>query len=570
MGVLADLCVPAFPVLVRMEIAGLPCDTEKLQSLRDETETRLIAAEAQTKTLAADFHARRRTRLQQAFEATKEIEAHEISTYPLFASGDAGVDAAAALVPCEKHSDYRGLTKRAKCPGCARVYGGAEGLRRQVRDIRARRSKLGQRLRQIGEDFLVSSDAHWRELLFDTEVGLGLKPTAYTKKTHLPQVDDTAIEKLWLKHPEIELLKLRAEAKKCASRLTNRLSVEPDENGRVHFAFAMHRSPSRLSSGSDMEETDKQRESEGNSMNIPEKDRIIYRAEPGYGWLAPDWSQIEARLMAWTAREVSMLAAWKQGRDVHAENGLALWRKMLEIGLWDGEMPTLERVDEATFWFEGEQRTFRYAAKRMTHGWHYGMEGPHTDDLYGLPDGVGEILRQAYFAVRPRLAAFQREEVETATKTRMLTAWSGRTLWFWGFKRRKGEWELSDKKTALSFRPQRGVLDMLLYCLPRVEQLAEEHGAEVLGCPHDAFWIHTPEAQVQPLASKVKVLMEREWPELGEIPGYGYFRCPSEFAVGRNLAPWHEHDDRCPRKEGVLMCPKVVNPEGVRKVKHVS
>lgn len=566
MNLFRDLCVPAFPVLVRMEVAGLPCDGDKLRELRDDTEARLIAAERRTVELAADFHRRRREALVAGIESSKEVETHEIDNYPLWV--DAGDATVGAPIPCTKHPNYRGLTKRAKCPGCAAVYGRAEGLRRKVRDFRAGRAKLSQRLRQIGTDFLVSSDAHWRELLFENEAGFKLKPVAWTGKARLASVDAKAIEKLWLKHPEIELLRLRAEAKKCASRLANRLSVEPDEHGRVHFAFAMHRSPSRLSSGSDMEEADKQRESEGNSMNIPERDRIIYRAEPGYVWLVPDWSQIEARLMAWIARETSMLAAWREGRDVHAENGLALWRKMVEIDLYQGEMPTLERVDEATFWFEGEQRTFRYAAKRMTHGWHYGMEGPHTDDLYGLPDGVGEILRQAYFAVRPRLAAFQREEVETATRTRMLTSWSGRTLWFWGFKRRKGEWELSDKKTALSFRPQRGVLDMLLYCLPQVEKLAREHGARPLGCPHDAFWIHTPEAQVPALAPKVKALMEREWPELGEIPGFGRFHCPAEFAVGRNLAPYHVHDDRCPRMDGALVCPKPLNPEGVKKVKH--
>lgn len=562
-GLFSELIVPVLPVLVRMEAHGLPCDTDKLEELRKETSLRLVAAEARTHELAASFHAQRRSRLESGISTFKELEAHEIE---LFGSGDnsqeLGVGVASPLVPCPKHTDYRGLTKRAKCVGCLAVYERAEGLRRKVRDLRTRSSKLGQRLRQIGTDFLVSSDAHWRELLFDKDVGLGLKPVAWTSKRQLPQVDDSSIESLHLKHPDVELLALRSEAKKCASRLANRLSVQPDENGRVHFAFAMHRSPSRLSSGSDMEEPDKQRESEGNSMNIPERDRIIYRAENGFVWLVPDWSQIEARLMAWIARETSMLSAWQAGRDVHAENGLALWRKMLEIDMWQGEMPTLERVDEATFWFEGEQRTFRYAAKRMTHGWHYGMEGPHTDDMYGLPAGVGEILRQAYFAVRRRMAAFQLEEIETATRTRLLTSWSGRTLWFWGFKRRKGEWVLSDMKTALSFRPQRGVLDMLLYCLPRVEALAEEHDAEVLGCPHDAFWIHVPEAQAQPLATKVQEVMEREWPELGEIEGFGRFHCPVELAFGRNLAPRHLHDDWC-----LTPCPLQFNPEGLKKVK---
>ena len=274
MGLYRDIIMPAGTVLFRMQRRGIPLDVTERDRLRSEAQAALRKSDLELGTATAEFHAQRCARIAHAIEMLKTEKDIMVSDAP------AG---------CEKHPGYKGVTKRKKCEDCKYVYGLAAPLRIKLKEVQERIAAGRTKLRGLGETFQSGSDDHWRVLLFNKEVGCGLKPVSRTNKRRDPKVDDDAIEKLLRRHPENRFLQLRGTVQAARSRLSTRLAVEPESDGRVHFAYSMHRSgPGRIASGADDTDSDKLRTSPGNAQNLAPKDRRIYRAESGYVFVECD------------------------------------------------------------------------------------------------------------------------------------------------------------------------------------------------------------------------------------------------------------------------------------------
>src|SRR6185503_3631109 len=141
-----------------------------------------------------------------------------------------------SLYPCGDHPEFRGLTKRGKCSGCAAVYRGACSLRAKIKDLRTRAAKGRARIKSLGPTFKETSDDHWRYLLFDPNA-LGLVPVAFTDKKALPKVDDDSLEALQRGHPEVQVLSARVGLQH-ALHTKGVLEVPVDANGRAHFVLS--------------------------------------------------------------------------------------------------------------------------------------------------------------------------------------------------------------------------------------------------------------------------------------------------------------------------------------------
>ncbi len=564
MGVFSEVYVPAFPVFAKLRRRGMPLDTACRARLRVETVLRLAKAERETGKLAQDFHVQRIERIKAAIAGLEDRLGEEM----LLARS---CRRAGLQIGCEKHPEYLGLTKRAKCPGCANRYERSAGLRATIKDYKGRIRKGKAIIKRIGPFFQVGNDHHWRELLFEPvkDGGLGLTAVAWTDVNRLAQVDDEAIEKLMVKHPEVELLQLRVASKQSEARLTRRLGMlhqddgswapnpkyEPNASGRMRFAYALHRSTGRVSSGADEIEEDKSIESPGNGQNIPEEDRVMYVADPGMRLLARDWSQIEARVVAWLAREIEMLRMWVRGEDIHARNALTFWKTLAELGLWKGEMPSLARVDAAKFLFQGKHRTFRYANKRSTHGRNYAMQPRKESDRFGLPLRVVEALHRAYWEEWARIKAWQEETFQKVCRQRWLANSWGKKLWAHNWAKRKGLWVVADREEFIAFVPQVDVVMMCLTCLPDVERIFAGAGGELFTTTHDSYLGQVPDDDsiAEVTMSMLARTMEREWRKLGQIPGheeeFGWFTCPTDGEWGYNWGPWSDENPKGMRKE---------------------
>lgn len=456
--------------------------------------------------------------------------------------------------PKPKHSHkYTGLTApRTSCPICQAIWTStqAQNLPQKAADLKARITKGKARLKSIGEEFKDTSADHWRWLLFEK---LGLKPIAYTGKRRTPQLNDEVLEKLIKKHPSIDLLQSLGEIKKLDYQLSNALSWEPDRDGRVRFIYSQRTSTGRVQSGSDLEEEGKNRDSRGgNAQNPTDRDRQLFVAPPDHYLLNADYSQIEARVTAWLAGETRMLQAWVDGLDIHALNGITLAQA---LGRKD---VTLDNVDSETLKFGGTYVTYRYAAKRMTHGWNYGMGADKTARMYGIPILVASRMIEAYFESWPQLKEFHHRLLEDVEVARYYRNNFGRRIKFYGFEWSEEDqrWVLKNREKALAAPGQSNVGDMIKTVLWPAEGL---EAGRLITTTHDSLTFEVKEGVVEKLAKQVLETMQRPWPQLGQLPKFGTFICPSDISVGKNWGKYHEHTGKCQQP-----CPKVVNPFGLK------
>lgn len=520
-GLFLDILVPAIPVLARLEERGIPLHIPTRNSLRRKTQARLDRACERIAILAQEAHQQRLARIQAAID--------RLATQRTTLRG--------TLPACPTHPKYIGLNKRAKSECCMVVFAAAATARAQLKDLQARTANGRAKLKQVGIVFDAKNDWHWRFLLFD-ELGLNLPPATWTDKTATPKVDEHAIEILQRRHPEVELLTLRVDIQETKTRLSVRLAVEPEEDGRAHTPYAIHRTwNQRVTSGNDESEAEEVRHGAGNFQNIPKRDRMMYRAEPGKIFIQPDLSQVEARVQAWLAKDIKMLSAWRDGMDIHAMTAAAIY------GVPEEETKThMVKI-------EGTLQPMRQMGKKRRHGGNYGMGDGKFADMTGIPISEARRISTMDRKTWPRLYEFQKEEVQHATRDKSLRNPFGKLVRFYSWRRNRetGEWEIDAREEALSFRPASTVACMIIAMLEPVDDVPD---GELLTTTHDSYLSQVDFVvdMVVSYVAAVREIMSREWPQLGEIPGFGFFRCPVDFKVGMNWGEIHVCKPNCPNR----------------------
>lgn len=529
------IVAPASVVLHKMEHTGILLDVDRRDMLREECRTTIARADAKVKELIATIHEKRINTIQ--------TKLNEITTRRTQAEFD-------APAACAAHPEYKGLTKRQKCETCKSVYEGAATLRESIKQL-AQRESLGKRtLKKVNTQFAKLSDDYWRWVLFDPQA-LNLRSVSKTKKKKQPQVSDDVMEALLRKNPDNELLKLRVELKHSTSRLKSRLGVEPEEDGRVHFVISQHKTGTgRFASGTDDVEADKIRKSPGNAQNIPDKDRRMYIAAPGHNFVQVDWSQIEARVVAWCANERAMLEAFAQGKDIHSLSTAAIF----------GCAPN--DANTTVVYFEGEHRIARDAAKRGTHGLNYYMLIAGLIHTFGLTFEEAAKVFSGYHAAWPDLMPWQKRQIERAVKDGVLVNHFQRKDWFFDkvYDYKAEKWTLKDPGRAVAFVPQSNVADMAKIIMVRLDKL----GVPLRTNTHDSFLAEPTEGDTLECARLMQREMECEWPQLGTRTILGAeraFAVPADVAIGKNWMKWHEHTAKCEKP-----CKREVNSFGVKAV----
>lgn len=564
------LCPAAF-TLCRMEMRGIPCDDEKRLRIIAEAGATIADLSARVIAYTTEKHRARVTNLQVRMD---DLVAQRDAIKAEWAAEKKLIPARCATASIDK----KALTAK---------WGP------QSKAFTPKIAKLRTKLAQIGEEFKPTNDNHWRWLLF-ADAGLGLIPVR-TSKTGQPGVTKDDIEQLQTLYPKVEILAWRVKLKTEARRKKLFETLEPDADGRVHFAFAIHKTENgRFSSGDDETEEEKYRESGGgNAQNLAEKDREIFVAPPGSVWIDLDMKQVELRVMAWLAGEWDLIRLLLAGADIHSENGAAIF----------GCTPDEARAFKV--WFGGREDTARQGGKKASHSWDYGAGDKKTGATFrpwhGRPfeevlaylyeksdrsfnaEGLSRenylrrlraaqrsedpateekklrmVLtadantlrarewRTGYFRKWTRLAAFQREIVAKVEGSRMLRNSFGRVLEFWNFKFNYDtkHWSLVDREEALAFCPASDVGDMAKVLLPIIDACAKKWGGELVTTTHDSFSIILPEPErVKGFIAEAKAIMERSWPQYKPHPEFGAFWVPCDASIGRN---WGKKSEKNP------------------------
>jgi len=347
-----------------------------------------------------------------------------------------------------------------------------------------------------GREFNLNSPKQLGEVLFD-ELKLVEKP----KKTKTGQyaTNEQVLSTLAPKHPIVaDLLEYR-QLTKLKSTYIDALPQSIDaKTGRVHTHYAqVQTATGRLSSN------------DPNLQNIPvrsAKGREIRKAfVPREGWklLAADYSQIELRILAALTGDPGLLAAFKEGRDIHTATAARIF------GVAPGDVT----------------RDQRGTAKMVNFGIPYGISA------FGLAQRLGTVSRteaQAiidnYFQQFPGIPGYMEAQKQSAQSKGYVETVCGRRRHLRDINSANATIRAAAERNAINMPIQGTAADMIKRAMVRIHKSMTEAGlkSRMLLQVHDelVFDLHPDEeAQLKALVTEGMV-------------GALDLACPIEIEIG--------------------------------------
>ncbi len=338
-----------------------------------------------------------------------------------------------------------------------------------------------------GHDFSLASPLQVRRVLFE-ELGL---PVVKRTKTG-PSTDAEVLEELALRHPlPAKLLEHRRYAKLKSTYVDALPALVDPGTGRIHTTFNQTvTATGRLSS------------SDPNLQNIPirsEEGQQIRAAflpgEPGWRFVAADYSQIELRVLAHLSGDTAMKQAFAAGEDIHVRTAAAV----------HGIGP-----DEVS---DGMRRT----AKAVNFGILYGQSGFGLAKSLGIPQAEATAFIAAYLEAFAGAAMYMDEVLDRCRRDGQVTTILGRRRAIAGVRERAkrrsaaGVFALTlPERTAVNTVVQGSAADLIKLAMLRVaERLAAERlrGALVLQI-HDELVLEAPAEEVPAVETLVVEAMQ--------------------------------------------------------------
>lgn len=214
--------------------------------------------------------------------------------------------------------------------------------------------------------------------------------------------------------------------------------------------------------------------------------RSIFNVPPGYKFIEADYSQAEARVMAYVAQCATMMEAFSTGQDIHTVVAERIFKKKIH-----------------------KDDIERKMAKFVVYGLMYGRQAHSVADQFRIPLKEAEAIMNQFFTEFPEIKSFMDYVIEEAKSKRVLRNLYGRTRIFppGPFL---SEWE----RQALSFVPQSTIADHTNQSLSMLVELlrSKGSGAVVILQLHDAIGVKSPEDCVEEVGEMIKDVMERPIP----------------------------------------------------------
>ena len=267
------------------------------------------------------------------------------------------------------------------------------GVRIDTQSLSETSAQLTQRALDIekhifelaGEPFNIASPKQVGDILFGK-----LRIVEKPKKTKTGQfvTSEDVLQLLRNKHKIVdEILKFRGLKKLLGTYVDALPKLINPRTGHIHTSFNQTvAATGRLSS------------SDPNLQNIPvrgEDGKEIRRAfipDDGCLFLSADYSQIELRVMAHLSGDEHMIAAFREGRDIHAATAAKVYKE------------SIENVSR-------DQRT---KAKRANFGIIYGISVFGLSERLNISRDEAKQLIDGYFATFPRVHEYMEEAKQQA------------------------------------------------------------------------------------------------------------------------------------------------------------
>ncbi len=373
------------------------------------------------------------------------------------------------LIPVLAEMEEKGIVVNA---GELRKYG--VELEAELRDIEKKVWEL------VGHDFNLASTKQLQEVLF---VERKLPPQKRTKTGY--STDTTVLEELAPLDPVPQLILRQRQLAKLKNTYIDTLAelAERTPSGRVHTTYIQTGAATgRLSS------------KDPNLQNIPIRDeegrriRASFTAAPGQRLISADYSQIELVVMAHLSGDANLIAAFKEGVDIHKRTAAFIFG-----------------IDEAAVTPE-----HRRVAKTINFGVIYGMSAFRLARDLGIPNAKAQGFIDAYFTTYSGVAGFIQKTIAETEASGYSTTMFGRRRKIDAINSRNKTERQAAQRVAVNTPIQGTAADIVKRAMLLVDAELREKMPEVtmLLQVHDELVFEAPEASVEAACVIIKKEME--------------------------------------------------------------
>jgi DNA polymerase-1 len=353
-------------------------------------------------------------------------------------------------------------------------------LAKQGQQVGKRLLELEGEIHQLaGQPFNIQSPKQIAEILF---VQLEL-PVIKKTPSGAPSTDEEVLQKLAEDYPlPARILDYRSLAKLMSTYIEKLPRMADPKTGRVHTNFSQATAVTgRLAS------------SDPNLQNIPvrtEEGRRIREAfvpADGCKLLSADYSQIELRIMAHIAEDENLLAAFRDGKDVHQATAAEIFAVPL---------------DEVS----SEQRRY---AKVINFGLIYGMSAFGLAGNLGIERSAAQSYIAKYFDRYPGVAQYMEHTRLEARENGYVETVFGRRLWLPEIKGSNGPRRQGAERAAINAPMQGTAADLIKLAMIAVEDWLEKEQlkTKLLLQVHDELVFDVPLDEIELLQAKLPGLM---------------------------------------------------------------
>ena len=329
-----------------------------------------------------------------------------------------------------------------------------------------------------GREFNLASTKQLQQVLF---VERKLKPGKKTKTGY--STDAEALEELAREDPVPALVLRHRTLAKLKSTYADTLAEMADSEGRLHTNFVQTGTATgRLSSR------------EPNLQNIPIRDeegrriREAFVAKPGSVLISADYSQIELVVLAHLSQDKNLIAAFTQGRDVHARTAALIFgTEEKNIG--------------------SDQRRI---AKTINFGVMYGMSAFRLANELGISRTEAAGFIDAYFKTYSGVYAFIAQLIKKTEETGYAETIFGRRRFIRSINSRNKTEKAAAERVAVNTPIQGSAADIVKTAMLNLDKrfTAEKSPARLLLQVHDELILECPADSAKAAAALVREEME--------------------------------------------------------------
>lgn len=379
-------------------------------------------------------------------------------------------------------------------------------LERQSHELGQEILKLEQEAYAVaGQPFNLNSSKQLQEILFG-KLGIatkGLKKTAGGAIS----TNEAVLEKLALDYPLPKIILQNRSLTKLKTTYTDKLTelIRPD-TGRVHTTYAQAVAiTGRLASNNP------------NLQNIPirtEEGRRVRRAftaPSGSLIVSADYSQIELRIMAHLSGDNTLMAAFRDGEDIHRRTAAEIFQTEPQA-------------------VSAQQRRY---AKTINFGLIYGMGQYGLAKALDIGNDEAKNFIERYFARYPAVADYMQRTKIFAREHGYVETLYGRRLYLPDIRNSNANIRAGAERAAINAPMQGTASDLIKRAMIAVAHWLEESclKSRLIMQVHDELVLEVPEAELAQVAHTL--------PQLMAAADGGKLNVPllAEVGVGRN---WEE------------------------------